>query len=68
MRLLPFRLNISFLTAKVAIVKAMWKSAIVGRIQLFATYNKADKRKSNKTMERAATTYGKLYSADLEDV
>ena len=47
--------------------KAMWKSAIVGRIQLIGTYNKVDKRKSSKTMEGAATAYGKLKSADLED-
>ena len=34
---------------------------------LIATYKMAEKRKDNKTMERAATAYGKLNRVDLED-
>ena len=34
---------------------------------LIATYKMAEKRKDNKTMERAATAYGKLNPVDLED-
>ena len=35
---------------------------------LIATYKMAEKRKDSKTMERAATAYGKLNRVDLEDV
>lgn len=34
---------------------------------LIATYKMAEKRKDSKTMERAATAYGKLNRIDLED-
>ena len=34
---------------------------------LIATYKMAEKRKDSKTMERAATAYGKLNRVDLED-
>ena len=34
---------------------------------LIATYKMAEKRKDRKTMERAATAYGKLNRIDLED-
>lgn len=34
---------------------------------LIAAYKMAEKRKDNKTMERAATAYGKLNRVDLED-
>ena len=34
---------------------------------LIATYKMAEKRKDSKTMERAATVYGKLNRVDLED-
>lgn len=34
---------------------------------LIATYNMAKARKNSKTMERAATAYGKLNRVDLED-
>ena len=34
---------------------------------LVATYKMAEKRKDTKTMERAATAYGKLNRVDLED-
>ncbi len=34
---------------------------------LIATYNMAKARKDSKTMERAATAYGKLNRVDLED-
>ncbi len=34
---------------------------------LIATYKMAEKRKDTKTMERAATAYGKLNRVDLED-
>ena len=34
---------------------------------LIATYKMAEKRKDSKTMERAATAYGKLTRVDLED-
>ena len=34
---------------------------------LMATYKMAEKRKDTKTMERAATAYGKLNRVDLED-
>ena len=34
---------------------------------LIATYKMAEKRKDSKTMERAATAYGKLNRVDIED-
>ena len=34
---------------------------------LIATYKMAEKRKDSKTMERAATAYGRLNRVDLED-
>lgn len=34
---------------------------------LIASYKMAEKRKDSKTLERAATTYGKLNRVDLED-
>ena len=34
---------------------------------ILATYKMAEKRKDSKTMERAATAYGKLNRVDLED-
>lgn len=34
---------------------------------LIATYKMAEKRKDSKTMERAATAYGRLNRVDIED-
>ena len=72
------RHNISRVTAysDLAIVKALlpalgsasrdfhrWRT----NEMLIATYNMAKARKDSKTMERAATAYGKLNRVDLED-
>ena len=72
------RHDISKVTAysDLAIVKALWPMMSTAsrdfhrwrtNEMLIATYKMAEKRKDSKTMERAATAYGKLNRIDLED-